>query len=356
MADESSPRVSVVTATYNGARFLSPAIASILAQSYPDFEYVIVDDASTDASPAILAGFAAQDSRIRPVTNPAQLGPAGALNRALAAARGDFVAVLDHDDLALPERLARQVAFLDAHPEVGAVGAQVRLIDEAGATIRSQSYPTDPAVARWQVLFGASLLHSASLYRRSLLQQLGGYSLKHAYLCDYELLARLAEITEIANLPDTLACYRRSTTQVSATQRTPQDGQMLLLQYAIQQRWLALRPDLATFFALRRWGFGAPPASAAQATAAIAQLESLYDRYCAVTLLTADARAAVAQSCARQWLRLAHHAYTTQRAASRACWRNACRLDPQMLRRPETLAWLRRHPLRRQQTPHPSMS
>jgi glycosyltransferase involved in cell wall biosynthesis len=115
------------------------------------------------------------------VTNPVQLGPAGALNRALAVAQGDYVAVLDHDDLALPERLARQVAFLDAQPEVGAVGAKVRFIDEAGATIRAQSYPTDPAVARWQVLFGASLLHSASMYRRSLLQQLGGYSTKHSY-------------------------------------------------------------------------------------------------------------------------------------------------------------------------------
>jgi hypothetical protein len=71
--------------------------------------------------------------------------------------------------------------------------------------------------------------------------------------------------------------------QISATQRTPQDGQMLLLQYAIQQRWLALRPNLATFSALRRWVFAAPPASAAQATAAIAQLETLYDRYGAVT-------------------------------------------------------------------------
>jgi glycosyltransferase involved in cell wall biosynthesis len=354
MADTPSPRVSVVTATCNGARFLSAAIESILAQSYPDFEYVIVDDASTDASAAIIAGFAAQDSRIRLLTNPAQLGPAVALNRALAAAQGDYVAVLDHDDLALPERLARQVAFLDTQPEVGAVGAQVRIIDEAGAVIREQPYPAHPAVARWQVLFGASLLHSASMYRRRLLQQLGGYSAAHPYLCDYELLARLAEVSQIVNLPDTLACYRRSATQVSATHRTPQDGQMLLLQYAIQQRWLGLRPDLATFFALRRWGLGAPP-SAAQATAAIAQLEMIYDRYCAVTPLSADAHAAVAQACARQWLGLAHRAYASQRAASRVCWRNARRLDPQVLRRPETLAWLRAHP-RRQKTPHPSMS
>jgi hypothetical protein len=356
MADAPAPRVSVLTAACNGARFLPAAIASILEQRYPDFEYVIVDDASTDASAALIAGFAARDLRIRPLFNPAQLGPAAALNRALAAAQGDYVAVLDHDDLALPERLARQVAFLDAHPEVGAVGAQVRVLDAEGAPIQLQFYSTHPAAARWQLLFGASLLHSASMYRRTLLQQLGGYSVEHPYLCDYELLGRLAEISQIANLPDTLACYRRSATQVSATHRTPQYGQMLLLQYALQQRWLGLRPDLATFAALRRWRFGTPPSSVAQATAAIAQLEALYDRYCAVTPLTADAYAAVAQACARRWLELAHYAYGSQRAASRICWHHVCQLDPELLRRPETLTWLRAHPLRRQKTPQPSMS
>lgn len=355
MADASSPRMSVVTATFNGARFLPAAIESVLSQSYPDFEYVIVDDASTDAAPAIIASFAAQDARIRLVTNPARLGSAGALNRALAAVQGDYVAVLDHDDLALPERLAQQVAFLDAHPAVGAVGAQVRLIDEAGAVIREQPYPTHPAVAHWQLLFGASLLHSASMYRRSLLQQLGGYSAAHPYLCDYELLARLAEVSQIVNLPDTLACYRHSATQVSAIHRTPQYGQMLLLQYAIQQRWLGLRPNLAVFSALRNWGHGKPPATPDLATAAIAELETLFERYRAVVPLTEDEGAAVALAGARQWLTLAHHAYATQRTASRVCWHNACRLDPQVLHRPEVRAWLRRHP-RRQKTPQPSMS
>jgi glycosyltransferase involved in cell wall biosynthesis len=143
MSDTSFPRVSVVTATYNGARFLPAAIESILAQSYTDFEYVIVDDASTDASAAIATDYAAQDNRVRLVTNPVRLGPPGALNRALAAVQGDYVAVLDHDDLALPERLARQVAFLDAQPAVGAVGAKVRFIDEAGA-----SYPASKPIRR----------------------------------------------------------------------------------------------------------------------------------------------------------------------------------------------------------------
>ncbi len=356
MVDVVSPRVTVITATHNGERFLAPAIASILAQSFANFSYVIVDDASIDATAQIIARYAAQDARILAVANATQLGPAGALNRAQAFAQGEYVAVLDHDDLALPERLAQQVAFLDAHPEVGAVGAQVRLIDEAGTEIKQQSFATHPAVVRWQVLFGASLLHSASLYRRSLLRQLGGYSEAHPYLCDYDLLARLAVVSQITNLPDTLACYRRSATQVSATQRTPQNGQMLLLQYAIQQRWLGLRPDLATFAALRRWGHGTPPGSAAQADAAIVQLETLYERYCSVTPLTADEHAAVSQACARYWLALAHHAYTTQRAASRICWRKASRLDPHVLQRPEVRAWLRRHPLRRQKTPQPSMS
>ncbi len=356
MVDPTSPRVSVVTATHNGARFLAAAIQSILGQSHSDFEYVIVDDASTDASAAILAGFAAHDARVRVVTNSTQLGPAGALNRALAAAQGGYVAVLDHDDLALPERLARQVAFLDAHPEVGAVGAQARIIDEGSATINHQAYPTHPAVVRWQLLFGASLLHSASMYRRVLVQQLGGYSEDHPYLCDYELLGRMAEISQITNLPEELACYRRSQTQVSATHRTPQHGQMLLLQYAIQWRWLGLRPDLALFSALRNWGQGRLPTIRGQAASAIAEMETLFARYCAIVPMSDEARAAVTRACARYWLAFAHYSYATQRATSRTCWQHACRLDPQITRRPETLAWLRRHPLRRQKTPEPSIA
>lgn len=356
MLKKARPRLTVVTATRNGAHFLPEAIESILVQTFTDFEYVIVDDASTDSSLAVVAGYAARDSRIRLVSNTASLGPAGALNRALAVACGEYVAVLDHDDLARPERLALQVAFLDATPSVCAVGAQAYMIDDTGAAIKPLLFPTHPAVARWQLLFGASLLHSTSTYRRALLEQLGGYSEGHPYLCDYELLVRMVDLGQIVNLPDELADYRRSPTQFSATHSMPQRGQKLLLQYAILWRWLGLRPDLATFSTLHTWGRGKPPTTSAEAAQAIEMLEMLFNRYCEVTPLLSCDRTAVSRACAQRWLLMAHHAYPAQRTASRVCWQHACWLDPHIMSRPETLAWMRRHPLRRQKTPQPSMS
>jgi glycosyltransferase involved in cell wall biosynthesis len=356
MAEPSCPRVTVITATYNGARYIEAAIESILSQTFGAFEYIIVDDASTDATPEILAAYAARDLRIRTVHNAANLGPAQALNRALAAARGDYVAVLDHDDLALPERLACQVAFLDTHPAMGAVGAQARAIDESGSDVKPINFPLHPAAARWQLLFGASLLHSASLFRRALLQRVGGYSAQHPYLCDYELLVRLVEHCAITNLPDILTCYRHSPTQVSAVSRVAQSGQKLLLQYSIQQHWLGLRPDLGVFRRLLEWRYGAPQCTPIEADAAIRWLDVLFARYGEVMTLDGSDQAAIAQICMQRWLVMAHHAYYPLRSASRVCWQHACGLGGDLMRSPETFALLRRYPLRRQKTPQPSIA
>jgi glycosyltransferase involved in cell wall biosynthesis len=342
MTERGQPRVSVITATYNGTPFLSTAIESVLAQSFEDFEYLVVDDASTDESAEIVAAMARRDRRVRLIRVNVNLGPAGALNRAMALVRGEYVAVLDHDDLALPERLARQVDFLDSHAEVGAVGAQVRTIDSAGIPIECWHYPTHPAGARWELLFGASLLHSASMFRHALLVRLGGYSERHSYLCDYEQLVRLAEVSQVTNLPEELACYRESTTQVSAGHRRRQYGQALLLQYAVQRRWLGLRPDLGVFATLYHWGRGIAPASAAMATPAMELLESIYRRYCDLIPLPDSDRAAVDSRCARRWLRMAHHAYHALRGASRSCWLQARRLDPHSTHLPSAHAILQK--------------
>lgn len=337
-----TPRVTVLTATYNGARFLSHTLDSILGQTFTDFEYIIIDDASTDESPQILQTYAQKDDRIRLVRNAQNLNPAGALNRGLEAARGEFVAILDHDDLALPERLARQVAFLDAHVDIGAVGAQARIIDENGAQVDTKRYPAKSAIIRWFLFFGAPILHSAAMYRRARLNELGGYSTKHPYLCDYELLIRLAECTRVANLQEELTCYRRSSTQVSSVQKRPQNGQMLLLQFALQQRWLGLRPDLRVFQTLLDWFRRIPPVDAQQGQAAAAWLTQLWKQYLAVTPLCGDELESLRRVMAQRWLRMAHVAYATQRPAARTCWHVAHELDPQIMQRPESWARLRK--------------
>ena len=350
-----APRVSVLTAVRNSLPFLNEAIESILAQTLGDLEYLVVDDASTDDSWSAIQQLAARDSRIKAIRNPTQFGAAEALNVALRQARGEYVAILDADDLALPERLERQVDFLERHPDYAAIGSAARLIDATGATLRHETYPSHPASARWNLLFGASLLHSASLYRRESLLRIGGYSRQHGYLCDYELLCRLVIHGQIGNLPGILACYRRHDRQTSAEHNTPQTGQMLLLQYALQRSWLGIRLDLATFRFLRNWSFGQPPPDADNAMAAIEILRRLHQTYVQRTPnLSADDMAAINQSCVRRWARMAHAAYRFYPALSRVCWREARSLNPAWTRGLESRRWLRARtqaPARQSHTP-----
>src|ERR1700716_545696 len=120
---------------FNGGSYLAAAVESVLKQSFGDFELLAIDDGSTDQSVSVLSGFARSDGRIRLITQ-ANAGIVASLNRALGLARGEYVARMDADDVALPSRLAMQVAFLDGHPDVAVVGSAIRLIDADGNAIR----------------------------------------------------------------------------------------------------------------------------------------------------------------------------------------------------------------------------
>src|SRR5580658_530 len=122
-----TPLVSVVMATYNGEKFLRPAIASILDQTFRDLELIVVDDASTDRTESILRDF--KDDRMVVLRNHRNLGIAGATNRGLNAARGQYIALQDHDDISLPHRFQTQVEFLNSHPDIAVVGSAATLID-----------------------------------------------------------------------------------------------------------------------------------------------------------------------------------------------------------------------------------
>lgn len=341
------PRVSVLTAVHNSLPYLMEAVASIQTQTFEDFEYLLVDDASTDDSWDLISLQARRDKRIRGLRNPTRGGVAEALNIALRQARGDYVAILDADDLALPERLEWQLNYLDRYPEYGALGAAVRMIDASGNLLRHETYPTHPASARWSLLFGTSLLHSASLFRRQLMLKVRGYSRQHGYLCDYELLCRLADHGKIGNLPEELACYRWHDRQTSAVHCQAQTGQMLLLQYALQYRWLGLRPELATFQALRTWALGHPPHDASATAAAMGTLRTLYQTYLERTPLNSvDDRVAINRSCARRWAIMAHTAKGLHPALSRVCWQEARTLDPDLTGGLAMRRWIRARTLR----------
>jgi glycosyltransferase involved in cell wall biosynthesis len=204
-----SPSVSVTMAVYDALPYLAPAIESILAQTHADFELIAVDDGSRDGSLAILERFAALDPRVR-VIRRAHGGLVPTRNAALAEARGEFVAVMDADDLALPERLARQVAYLRAHPGVLVVGAEVEIIDPDGWPIRKGGVPLehDAIEAALMAGRGEAITHPVATFRREALLAAGGYREGIPHAEDLDLYLRLAERGRLANLPETLLRYR----------------------------------------------------------------------------------------------------------------------------------------------------
>lgn len=214
-----SPLVSVVMTTYNGEKYLGSAIASVLRQSLSDFELIVVDDCSSDSTPRILREI--EDCRLRLIHNEHHEGIANALNRAVAAAAGKYVAFQDHDDLSLPDRLQIQCQFLEENPEIGMVGSSCRIIDANGNLVRDVMVRCNDAELRWCLIWYNPFFHTTLMARRSAITTIRGYSSDPNYRFseDYEMMSRLAMSYPVANLPQPLACWR--THANSASERNP---------------------------------------------------------------------------------------------------------------------------------------
>ena len=236
------PRITVAMSVYNNAPYLAAAIESICAQSFTDFEFVIVNDGSSDESGAILDRFAAADSRIRAIHQP-NAGLIASLNRIIDEARGTLIARMDGDDIALPERFARQVAFLDAHRDVGVLGTGCSCIDEQG---KPHQYRFENVVSTEAILDdlknGPPLCHPSVMMRTDVVRAAGGYHRAYAHCEDYDLWLRLSERVPLANLPDRLLLYRQSATQVSNRHAYVQKIGAAIAWMAHEER-LAGRPD-----------------------------------------------------------------------------------------------------------------
>ena len=211
-----APLVSVVMPVYNGERFVVEAVRSILAQTFRDFECLVVDDGSTDRTPELLAAEQARDPRLVVHRQPSNLGFRTALTTGCALARGELIARMDADDISLPTRLERQVAFLQEHPTVGVVGSAIQFVDDRGVRGRIKSYPIGGGLTsvtrvttRSRVLFFNSLVHPSVMLRRAVLEAAGGYPTG----CtggteDYALFLELSWKSRIANVADVLLLYR----------------------------------------------------------------------------------------------------------------------------------------------------
>ena len=215
-ADGGAPRVSVVMAVHDGERYVAAAVDSVLAQRFRDLELIVVDDGSTDRTVEIVRARA--DPRIRIVSNERNLGLARSLNIGVAEARGEFVARLDADDVATPERLTRQVAFMDANEDVALVGSWYHEMAADGTPGAPVRLPTRHWDLRWSLCIHCPFVHSAVLWRRRIVaEQVGGYDERLSFSEDYDLWWRLSARLRVANLPEYLLYLRTHPSQMTAT-------------------------------------------------------------------------------------------------------------------------------------------
>jgi glycosyltransferase involved in cell wall biosynthesis len=203
-------RLSVLMGVFNGESYLAEAMDSILAQTLRDFELIIVDDGSTDGSPKILADYAARDSRIK-INNQKNAGLTAALNAAAKVATAPLLARMDPDDVALPTRFEKQVAYFDAHPEVTLLGTRVILIDPYGTAYNWPEHPLTHAEIDAKLMNGEgwAIVHPAAMFRRDAFEQVGGYNEKYRTSQDFDLWLRMAETGRLANLEEPLLKYRQ---------------------------------------------------------------------------------------------------------------------------------------------------
>lgn len=203
------PRCTVLMPVYNGERYLAEAVQSILDQTFHDFRLLIIDDGSTDRSLELARSFT--DARITLACNETNQGVAATLNRGLASIQTDYIARMDADDIALPDRLERQIAFMDGHPDIGLCGGYHQKFfpdDITGHTIMMRHALTHDEI-RFRLLFQCTFGHSTIVLRRAVLQQHRlTYSTDHPYAEDYELWTRLVQCTRMANIPCLLVRYR----------------------------------------------------------------------------------------------------------------------------------------------------
>ena len=210
----SNPLVSVVMSVFNGERFLREAVDSILAQTFGDFEFIIVNDGSTDGTTAILDSYAINDARVR-VFHQENRGAGESWNRGCNSARGKYIARMDADDIALNDRLRRQIDFLEKHDPVGVLGGATDFIDASGKSLWKSTPLLEDHQIRSRLPSECVFCHPTIAMRKGAFIAAGGYRKAFADAADYDLWLRMAGHCQMANLAEIVLKYRIHSGQVS---------------------------------------------------------------------------------------------------------------------------------------------
>ena len=240
---EDTPVVSVLMPVFNAGRHLEPAVRSILNQDFSDFELVIIDDASTDGSDRVVESI--DDPRIRVIRNEVNLGVVGALNRGLFRCRGRFIARMDADDLAHPQRLAVQVAFMEANPDIALCGSDIHILCEFETDRCTTSWvvPGGTDLLRFRMMFDNPFCHPTVMLRSAVLRNHGiDYRSDCPHAEDFDFWRRIAQVADIANLENKLLTYRIHAAQVSETHAATQSASVERVRHRVRRDLLPWSP------------------------------------------------------------------------------------------------------------------
>ena len=246
---KNTPLISVIMPVYNGEKFIHESVESVRGQTYKNWELIIYDDASKDGTLKIIQEFSKNDLRVKIIEGKENKGQSVARNTAIAASHGEYLALLDADDIALPSRLEVQNAYMETHTDIAMLGSWVVVRDERGAETIYQS-ETDPDIIAAGMLFNAMVINSSVMIRKSFLERHRiSYDESSSFLAeDYALWVKCAEKSKIKNLPRVLTIYRKHGGSISQEQKTEHRARTARVQKEVLQN-LSIDPT-ATEMAL----------------------------------------------------------------------------------------------------------
>lgn len=205
---ENKPEISVVMPAYNAEEYVTEAIESILNQTFTDFEFIVVNDASTDKTLDIITAFAQKDKRIKIINNQKNLYIAGALNKGIEAAQGKYIARMDADDVSMPNRLQSQYDLLEQDSGIAVAGGNILLIDKNGKDIGYRTYPATNKELKARMFKHSPFAHPTTMYRRDVFNEFGGYNPVWSPSEDIDLWFKIGSKYKFASVPEYIFKYR----------------------------------------------------------------------------------------------------------------------------------------------------
>lgn len=240
-----NPKVSVIMSVYNGEKYIREAIESILKQTFNDFEFIIIDDGSSDNTLGIIKSY--QDTRIKIIKNDANLGVSLSKNRGFDIASGEYIAIMDADDISYPARFEKEVLFLDNNKNIGLVGTYYVIIDGDDRLIERVTPPIDSIVLKEGMLEKNQLGHGTIMFRRECLTRVGQYREEFKSSLDYDFLLRFTEKYDVSTIPEVLYAWRLNLHSITISKRINQEiFSSLAIKLATQRRTVGI-DDLQTF-------------------------------------------------------------------------------------------------------------